>query len=177
MSAVECSCECSFGRCSNPFDKPTTSICLPANNADRYTTCSAKCLLTFCWGGERQNVSKRLADGRPLAEALPPGPWPRPSPQAPGRGPPPRPLAEAPGQGPPPRPWPNPRPLSRPSPKALALTPSPPPRPPGGAFILVANRIFTERDGGEKIADMIRHSWDATVVDLRASSRYPVIAE
>ena len=45
----------------------------------------------------------------------------------------------------------------------------------GGAFILVANRKI--RDGGEKIADMIRHSWDATVVDLRASSRYPVIAE
>ena len=45
----------------------------------------------------------------------------------------------------------------------------------GGAFILVANRKI--RDGGEKIADMIRHSWDATVVDLRASSRYPVMAE
>ncbi len=45
----------------------------------------------------------------------------------------------------------------------------------GGALILVAHRKI--RDGGEKIADMIRHSWDATVVDLRASSRYPVIAE
>ena len=37
--------------------------------------------------------------------------------------------------------------------------------------------FFADRGGGEKSSNMIRPSWEATVVDLRASSRYPVIAE
>ena len=35
-----------------------------------------------------------------------------------------------------------------------------------GRFHFEAFRIFTNRGGGEKSADMIRPSWEATVVDL-----------